>query len=204
MRAYNGRHVFCVSKRIPAGSLLIGYYKGKYHVASRTPDVSAEQVKQEIQFFLKNSGLSVPLLRLSESVCQDLPLEEGIENTRVYAKTAFNVLAHLRGPDYVMSPRFDDIRSAILGNAGTELEELPSARRDRISELLPKSAHACTILNAEGALFADVRLYNYWGHMIKLCDFGTSDDFLTPGGFICDWRNRKEYTLSTYLRHKFR
>lgn len=200
LKNYNGKYRLLVSHFIPAECLLIGYYEDHFYVGSKEPITTPEQVEKEILFFINAKQENGLACKKQEHLTQDIILEEGTDASRIYAKIAFNTLAFIKGESYVMQHRFDNMRNAILGKEEYMdiLEQLPSARDDRIKTILPEDSHACIMTCFGGNLVADVRLYGYWGHMVIL---GTckQEEFPHPDGFICDWKNRKEYRLIEYI-----
>lgn len=200
LMCYQGEHISLASSYIPSGCLLIGYYDKQYYVASSEPNITSEQVVREISTLLRANKTAGITLKKQEHLTQDIRIEDGIDSARIFAKIAFNVLAYLKGKEYVTESRFDNIRNAILGddNSSSLVALLPSARDDRVRALFPKDAHSCLIVQYNGKLLADVRLYGYWGRLIELGP-ANLDEFIFPDGFICDWQNRAEYRLMDYI-----
>ncbi len=167
---------------------------------------------QANEFFANN--LEVKTLRTSEIVIGRIvngynkkPSKENHKNrtlpkylfnreidSRTFGKIAFNTLAKLKGKDYVLRPEFDKFRYWIMnGNCGwyhcqMGKEILTSTK------IVPAQAHYCVFVDNGEYLIADVCLYNHWRKMFGMCK-KFDDSFVIPQGYICDWKNKKEFTL---------
>ncbi|MGF7078907.1 hypothetical protein [Mucilaginibacter sp. UYCu711] len=122
---------------------------------------------------------------------------------RIPAKIAFNYLAHLYGADYVRNTTFDAIRSWIADGGDNQFVKLTQEKDTAIQNivgLLPSSAHAVFISEGDGHIFGHVVIYGHWINLIVLTrNAPATHRNPTLKGLICDWKNRKEIDLDTFL-----
>lgn len=123
---------------------------------------------------------------------------------RIYGKIAFNFFAFLKGQDFVMAAGFDSVRNWIANGGENKFAVLNTANFNPLKEMkieLPISCHHVLIYKIENRLFATIYLYEALSVDIELTpDF--TEKFSTDG-FICDWKNRKEYRLFDYISEKY-
>lgn len=121
-------------------------------------------------------------------------------DSRTLGKIAFNALAKLKGKDYVLKPEFDKFRNWIM-NGNNDWYHCKMGKEILTStQIMPAQSHYCIFIDDGEYIIADVCIYNYWRKMFGICK--TFDEsFVIPQGYICDWKNKKEYTLLE-LMHK--
>ncbi|WP_061320099.1 hypothetical protein [Clostridium botulinum] len=124
-----------------------------------------------------------------------------IENFyRVCAKIVFNFLAFSHGSDFVLNEQFDSIRNWIVNGGDNKFINLVNKDK-RMSEygLFPDEAHKIFITKSQNSLIGLLSLYGgAFETSILLCDNFSKSFYID--GYICDWMNKKEYTLAEYLR----
>jgi len=123
---------------------------------------------------------------------------------RIYGKIAFNFLAFLKGQEFVMATAFDQVRNWIANGGANKFAALNTANFNPLKEMkieLPESCHHVLIYKIENRLFATIHLYEALSVDIEL-DPNYTGKFSTDG-FICDWKNRKEYKLFEYISEKY-
>lgn len=54
----------------------------------------------------------------------------------------------------------------------------------------------------EKQVVADICLYNNYRKMFAICDV-FDESFDNPIGYICDWENKREFTLQELIASKF-
>lgn len=126
-------------------------------------------------------------------------------NNRIIAKMAFNFLASEKGIEFVLDSKFDPIRNWLLTGENnksfvgmitrdTELEK-------RLIPFCPDKAHYIIITQQATSLIALVSLYGEaYSYVVKLADVELGECIIqNPIGLICDWKNRKEYTLMEHI-----
>lgn len=124
------------------------------------------------------------------------------DNNRIVAKMAFNFLAFEKGQQFVLDSRFDNIRSWIYtGNSQNTYVRLMQRDKDLEGSLIPScfdKAHYIIIAQRDSNLIARVSFYGEsFSYEVNLGVLLPEDIAINhPIGFICDWKNRKEYSLS--------
>lgn len=121
---------------------------------------------------------------------------------RVLAKIAFNSLAYLKGQDYVLKSEFDGIREAILTGKNI-YSYFPPQKPDCTLPLgqnilknvidLGENYHFVAFINLQNKLVALLSLYG--SSQIYLIQFSSCYDEQLFDMFVCDWENKKEYSL---------
>lgn len=122
------------------------------------------------------------------------------EYFRLYAKMAFNALAYIKGESFVLQGCFDNVREWIAKGGEHSLANFTTEKistLDRSGIEWPKDAHAILFFQDGQVLYAFCRLYNNMEVMVKLAD--EVSNVICGEGFICDWKNKREYSLQEYL-----
>lgn len=132
-------------------------------------------------------------------------------SNRIIAKMAFNFLASEKGIDFVLDSKFDPIRNWILTGENSENSEnnqsfVEMIARDtelekRLIPFCPDKAHYIILTQKATSLIALVSLYGEaYSYIVKLADVELGECIISnPIGLICDWKNRKEYTLMKHI-----
>lgn len=195
------KFVFLPCPDIAAEDMIIGAHDGKVFAACSGERPGSDRVYNAIQKVL-GGFQSGELNRVSQHIQQKHVLTENSSIARMYAKTGMNTLAHLRGYEYAAHPAFDGIRRWIVsGENDEEFNYLPSisAERSRLAYAFPEDAHFCAFMQAEGEIRA---LVSFYGRYTRQFIFGQAQgagDFRYPAAYICDWRNKDEYTLAEHI-----
>lgn len=181
--------------------LLIGYANDNLFVASSNIEMKVDDVKKEMLKIInsikyRKDGIEVE----ASNVAYCGKVSESVDAARAYAKIAFNVLAKIKGKEYINNDNFNGIREWILGENDVEFNCLPCKGMENIDKILPPYAHYCIFTNINNNLFACVKLYIF----LRIFNFGSimGDDFKTPDGMICDWKHHKEYNLLNFIHEK--
>ena len=103
------------------------------------------------------------------------------EYFRVCCKIALNGLCFLEGKEYVL-------KNEVIENRLNKLQ-------------IPKYSHFMIFFHVEDGIHCILGIYGIL-HQIHLCKKREYDDFLN--GLICDWQNKKEYSLEEYLLEKIK
>jgi hypothetical protein len=198
LKAFTGNYKLIVDSQIPKGHILIGFYDNKYYVSTSNGEITPERIGKEIHFAISNYKIG-DLNQYSSHITQHHQFQENENTARVYAKTALNVLAYLMGNDVALQNRFDAIRSWIIGASNTkEYLALPRADTNKHNDMLPEESHWCIIQRVNNDLMAVVCFYNYISRTFRLGK-ALDNDSCDRLGLICDWKNRKEYTLAEWI-----
>jgi len=129
---------------------------------------------------------------------------------RIIAKMAFNFLACKKGSEFVLKSEFDSIRSWILEGTNPSNKIFVSmCPSDKIEKFLSKylrsfslgKKHFIIIIQLGAKLRALVSLYgSSFNFVVNLTEL-KKDEIAVENiiGLICDWENRKEYSLSELI-----
>ena len=203
LRKFEDVFVHLKSSNIKKGEMIIGYLDGKYYVATSGERPEKDSVQAAINLFLSKFSFD-SITEFETRIQQDHLLAEDQETDRMYAKIAMNTLAFIRGADYSLNSAFDDIRNWIVnGEAEHDYLSLPNVvtiggPEEKITRIFPPNSHWCIFVKYRSMLSAVVCLYNHYHRQFA---FGKIDE-TEPGfpfGFICDWKNKREYTLEEYI-----
>lgn len=115
-------------------------------------------------------------------------------DSRTLGKIAFNVLAKIKGKDYVLKPEFDEFKNWIIGGNNDWYHCKMGKEIIASTQIMPNQSHYCVFVDDGEYLIADICLYNYWRKMFGICK-KFDDNFVIPQGYICDWNNKREFTL---------
>ena len=195
------RFVFLPCPDMAAEDLFIGAHDGKVFVACSSERPSGDRVYDAIRKIL-GGFQSGELKRDSQHIRQNHVLTENGNIARAYAKTGMNALARLRGYEYAAHPAFDGIRRWIVsGENDDEFNYLPSisVERNKLAYALPENVHFCVFMQMGGKIYA---LVSFCGRYTRQFTFGqapAAEDFKYPDGYICDWKNKTEYTLAEHI-----
>lgn len=120
-------------------------------------------------------------------------------DSRTLGKIAFNSLAKIKGKDYVLKPEFDEFRNWIIGGNNDWYHCKMGKEIIASTQIMPNQSHYCVFVDDGEYLIADVCLYNCWRKMFVICR-SFDDTFVIPKGYICDWKNKKEFTLMELMQ----
>lgn len=123
-------------------------------------------------------------------------------DSRTMGKIALNVLASIKGQDFVLLPELDEFREWIMNGGNDWYHCEMGAKRLSSNAIMPEHAHYCIFAITEDYIIADVCLYNYWQKMFAICK-RFDDSFVNPDGLICDWKNKKELRLIDIILSSF-
>ncbi len=122
---------------------------------------------------------------------------------RVCSKITFNYLAYVKKQNFVLDKRFDKIRKFILGNG--DIANVYMIEKVSLPIEFPDESHVIIIVKVQESLFSLVSFYNGSSTVaIELCE-KFEGDIGEKGivGYICDWKNRKEYKCMDYIEEYY-
>lgn len=196
MMNMENRFVSIVSRTIEPGDWIAGFYKSKYYIA-HGDNFDLSQVKHTLKV-LTEIPKPEQVNRKMTKPKSELLLEDSDDITRVFAKTAINVLTYLKGPQFVCDDRFYEIRSWIIKqNSSNRFTQLPNITTENHLRF-PENAHWCVFQEIDGNLIAVVCFYNKYSKSFELANALPTDPSI-PFGLICDWEKKKEYTLEQWV-----
>ena len=175
------------------------------------PSNFSDEILQKIFDYIRNNNFS------SSSAKTERSMESTFNNEykyntekvkRVYAKIVFNALAKIKGRDFVLDERFDKIRTAIVnGDNIINLVELISinplknlcCQYDGLKSIIDnKNVHSIFYLVKDKNLYGFISCFGSNCHKILLAENIVNED-MPFEGFICDYKNKKEDLLSSFI-----
>jgi hypothetical protein len=195
LEAFNEGNVrYKKDARIGETDIIIGFDKNiLVYTAPETKYQIDLQYAKRLHELLSAHHSDPAHLRFHIKTKQDVTVGEDFY--RICAKTAFNVLAQIKGKDFVMSDEFDRIRDYIAFGGDDDLVCFGREITDIIA--FPVHSHWVVISARGHMLFADVSFYNHFGGRVILSDKHTG--YPDTDGMICDWKNNEEYRLIDYI-----
>lgn len=129
-----------------------------------------------------------------------MPFELSDDINRVFAKIAFNSLCYLKGADFVNCKEFDNFRKWIITGEGSSENWIDENIAPHIETAItfPKNSHWCIFTISNKKVCAVVCLYEHWTRKYIIGDL-PKNETLPLIGYICDYQNHIEYTLSEYI-----
>lgn len=203
LKKYDGKHNKLVDERIPSNQFLFGNFQGKWYIGLHDKETNVP-LEKYISHLINNESImnEQPKLGTGQVTCHQRT-EFNMDNYfRVCAKIIFNFLAFTHGSDFVLQEKFDLIREWIVSNGENTFVNLVDKSNEN-GEMFkgipfPDEAHIIMVSKVKNCLIGVISFYG--GHfetIVKLCD-NYQEDYLIEG-YICDWMNRKEYTLTEYI-----
>ena len=201
MSTFSGTFTHIVSKNVPNNDMIVGVYEDKFYVATANATrPSTEEVSVEIAK-LTRAFAPQSIIESQERITQNHQFIDNENVARMYAKVCFNSLAFLKGEAYALQDCFDEIREWITGgNSKDKFFSLPNANTEAavgFTKVFPEKSHWCLFTICQHKLIGYVCFYNHCSRMFNLGTVAEVNSL--PFGFICDWKNEREYTLSDYL-----
>ena len=201
--SFNGKIKRLVGPAIPQGAILFGLYEKDFYIAMSDDAHSDEKVSSVIAEMIRHTyGNEGEFHTTHKSGKHSMMFQENNDISRVYGKTALNVLALIAGDDYAKRQEFDDFRNWITTGENMEkfhsLPDMNIGNLNSIFRAFPENSHWCILVNANHNLIVTVC---YHSQLQKSFCLGSISDgrFTTPDGYICDWANKKEYRLLDWI-----
>lgn len=188
--------------RIPDDENIIGRFKDKIFIANKLGNGNSELIKKEVDLFCsKEIDICDKEYKKTDNPRFNFKIKESTISSRVYAKTALNVLACLLGDKFVKDKCFDDIKKWILDeNLKGDYTQYIGNISD-LKKIFPKNCHWCIIIKIDNFLIACVCFYNSIIKQVVLSsDFNRS---FKLQGMICDWENKNDYKLYEFFEKYF-
>lgn len=199
IKDYSGRIIRLVEPSIPQEALLFGIHNNILYIGACDDTISNEKAHKIItEVIILTENQERNLSSRKSPGKHHIAIQEDNNISRVYGKTALNVLAFIAGVDYALNPSFDNFRNWILtGDNMNEYSKLPMIGIEKIT--FPEKSHWCLLLNIDDKLCAVVCYHN---SMKRIFNLGNNIDnrFSMPDGFICDWHNKQEYLLIDWIQ----
>lgn len=206
------------SKKLDENTSVIGFNHDKkdesiyiYHNCQKFSLEESIKYFEERKIFekIKNQCISE---KMNISLERELQISNEIqfdinEYFRVCCKIALNGLCFLEGKEYVLKNEFTQIKNFILNGGENKFANILDVKKNEVIEnrlnklQIPKYSHFMIFFRVEDGIHCILGIYGLL-HQIHLCKKREYDDFLN--GLICDWQNKKEYSLEEYLLEKIK
>lgn len=191
-----------ISNKPNLSSFLVGLYENRLYISSEDKD----EVEKFIEYINKHipNKIDYSSAKKSKREGPEIALNmvaDQQNDARVFAKVAFNVLAYVKGHEYLENVQFDEIKYWLLGINNDKFAQLPQYNKFMNFLISDDSkVHYCIIMNIDNHLAAIISFYNHWTMCFKICErFDTFFDL--PYVYFCDWESEKEFTLPKYLAY---
>ncbi len=121
------------------------------------------------------------------------------DHFRIFAKIAINFIASIKGCDFIKTDRFKPVVNWVTNGGENKyarlIPEINLFGTDALN--FPVSSHYAIVSKVHDRLIAYVSLYS---SLTIFLDFGfIMNEPFSDKGLICDWKNRKEYSLLEYI-----
>lgn len=194
---FTGKYILYKDDRFTQDECIVGYQEGKWYVA-----LSNKELEKEITIFIDKMLIQKPFENKIHSSEKFQPrVQQTIEFDdryyRVCAKIILNYLAFEKGQDFVLMSCFDPLREWIVQGGTNKFAGLLNI--DSIQSIpFPELAHKIIIVKDGNSLKGIISFYGGGSEThVNLCE--DYDGCFIIQGFICDWKNRREYRLYEYL-----
>ena len=177
---------------------LLGFFKNKWYLYRGNIDIS--EIYKKVAAISETSELKSVQKGIFQPQVHGI-VQETEKTDRAYAKIAFNILANLYGENYVMHANFDELRSWII-NGGNNTFTITISDKE-VNEItkdlnLPLDSHWCILTLVGSKICAIISLYDKTFRAFEFCEKPSNAQFHI-NGMICDWKNKKEYTLTEWI-----
>lgn len=233
LKSFDGQTCVIIREEgLAENEIILGQAGNRWYLAAR-PEIDEEKLKSETAKEIRLLALACEQEMLNQSAAsEEEKIPSGIDGfgnlcveksqvtsnmhqmidmnayKRVVAKIAFNCLAEVRGRDYVMQPKFDFIREAIL--TGEEIDHVVffQERDKKHTEVIDSLGnakgfgvwrHTVIITWTGDRLVAEVMLYGSASPMLVILAQENCRDFGIMDGYVCDWENHREMRFMDYI-----
>ncbi len=200
---FDGQYILINDKKFLKDEIIVGFYENRWYVASykEIDKIELEKIIKAIakkEFEIKGSPIE-QITHITSHQKMGFKIDYYF---RVCAKIAFNYLAHCKGTGFVLQNKFDPIREWIVNGGENIYVKMIDKSKETPSPLeylnFPEESHKVFILKSGKCLISYIGFYgNNFDTVICLCD--NFDEHFNLDAYICDWKNRQEYTLNEYL-----
>jgi len=203
LKNYKGKYTLYEDERFDKGEFLLGFHQDKWYLGARNRDIFIEidnVVKKLVEHNLSKKYTSN---YSSELISIEQTLEFDDRYFRVCAKIIFNYLALKKGQDFVLNECFDPIRNWIINGGNETFAYLTGKKTDFFDLSFPDKAHKLFIIQSGNNLIGIISFYDNNFETVMTLSNNFKGNFELEG-FICDWKNKKEYQILEYIILKSR
>ena len=190
-------------------SIIIGYHKEKIYLTQNklneiekliTENKIFEKIKEKV-FMGESFGYG------AEKVNCKIKLKFNMDfYYRVCAKIALNGACYLLGKEHIFSNDFSEIKKYILGGQENNFVSLTGDNRKGFEDLFKRlnisfNSHAMIFSILDNKLVCILKIYSFY-HEVTLGKI--YKNIFPVTGLICDWENKREFTLMEYLIKEYK
>ena len=202
LKDFDDKYILIVEKNIPINQLLFGNFESKWYLGVHENSFSYPLSDIINKLVNKRYSNEKPQFNATQVTCHQHMVFNIEKFNRVCAKTVFNFLAFSHGSDFVLQEKFDSIREWIINGGNDKFVNLLDKGNRNIKMIknidFPDESHKILINKVDNRLVGLLTLYGESFEVaVILCDNFT--DKFVVNGYICDWKNKKEYTLMEYI-----
>lgn len=198
---FNHKYIIHEDTDINKDIFILGFHEGNWYLG-----LSDKNHISQIDFFIKKLLEQKSLENKTPTYGCFIPkvhqtLEFSDDYFKTCAKIIFNYLAFIKGQDFALKECFDPLRNWIVHGGKNHFAQLLDRQNEREmfdSLTLPKNAHRLMIIQIDNNLVAYISFYGSNFETVLNIGYNIEESFET-NGFICDWENRREYTLNDFL-----
>lgn len=197
LKKYDGKYVLYEDERFSEDEFILGYHEGKWYVALSNKDFEGKIIGFVNMLKHQNPLKDQPpqYKTVQKEVMQKLTFDDS--HFRICAKIIFNYLAFAKGQDFVLNSCFDELRDWIV-EGGENKFALLIGEKLRLPISLPEFAHKLVVIQDGKSLRGCISFYDEaFTTQVNLCD--NYEGVFEMDGFICDWKNKREYIMSDYI-----
>lgn len=192
---------FDKSNHLPDDQILVGVYNGKIFISAKKKEFINLQeitltIKKAFDLFDKNKRK-----KEMQYGTFSFKAEENQDSARCYAKIGFNVLAYIKGKDYVLNPEFDNFRNWLTKKKHVYVNfKIASEVTNHLKSIyLPEKSHKCHIMQTNDKLVMFVSLFGRITYFFEIGTLTIEHKLEEPIIFVCDWENKKEGHLFDFI-----
>lgn len=122
------------------------------------------------------------------------------EYFRLYGKMLFNLLAHIKGEEFVQQDCLNDLREWIIHGGENRFAQLSNGRLDVLQHWgldWPEDAHIFLLMTEKDTQYALCSLYNSMVVRVEMANHVQKP--IHFDGLICDWKNRRECRIGEFV-----
>lgn len=204
LKNFNNKYSLHEHENFDKDTFVLGLHDGKWHLGLSNKNL-IPQVDTLINGLLQTLESGETTSRSSEISSLETNTQQFLEiaedDFRVCAKIAFNYLAFLKGQNFVLNECFDPLRNWIVHGGKNRFVQLTANTESfNFTVPFPKDSHWIVVFQKKNYLVAYISFYGEaFNTVITLTDNFTDQPPFHHDGFICDWLNKKEYTLIEYI-----
>ncbi|MFC0475578.1 hypothetical protein ACFFHF_09985 [Robertmurraya beringensis] len=205
LKKFEDKYILHEDESFYNDEFVLGYHEGKWHLG-----LSNVELAKKLMEFVHKMVDQTPEQKsepgygtFQATVHQSLQFDPD-SYFRTCSKIIFNYLAYEKGQNFVLDSCFDPIRHWIVNGGENHFATLLEQVNNKgiLNAIpFPDEAHKLVIIRSGNQLLGYISFYgSHFETIVRLTtNFNNSLSFNETEGYICDWKNRDEFRLITYL-----